>query len=71
MLKIIALLNHSQEGDIFWQGENVAHNPENYFGDLLYLGHKGAINLQMNAVQNLDWYQSIQGKLQAISAQQY
>lgn len=71
LLKIIALLNHSQKGEVFWQGENVAHYPEKYFENLLYLGHKGAINLQMNAVQNLTWYQNIQGQGDVSSTQQY
>jgi len=71
LLKIIALLNHPQQGEIFWQGESVYKFPESYVDELLYLGHKGGINLQLTAVQNLNWYLAIQGKADSACNEQY
>lgn len=59
LFKIIALLNRPLDGDIIWENKSVLEESQHYFDNLLYVGHKNAINLQLTAVQNLLWYASI------------
>lgn len=41
------------EGDIMWRGKNVRELDENYYAELLYLGHLNAIKDELNALENL------------------
>lgn len=41
------------EGDIIWRGKNVRELDENYYAELLYLGHLNAIKDELNALENL------------------
>lgn len=40
-------------GEIRWRGENVEELDEDYFAELLYLGHHNAIKDELNALENL------------------
>lgn len=40
-------------GEIRWRGENVEELGEDYFAELLYLGHHNAIKDELNALENL------------------
>jgi heme exporter protein A len=41
------------EGIISWRGENVRDLDEDYYAELLYLGHLNAIKDELNALENL------------------
>lgn len=41
------------EGEIIWRGKNVREQDENYYAELLYLGHLNAIKDELNALENL------------------
>ncbi len=41
------------EGEIFWNGSSTKELEEEYFADLLYLGHLNAIKDDLNGVENL------------------
>lgn len=40
-------------GEIRWQGGNIRHLDEEYYGDIVYLGHLNAIKDELNALENL------------------
>ncbi|MBI5918653.1 MAG: cytochrome c biogenesis heme-transporting ATPase CcmA [Nitrosomonadales bacterium] len=40
-------------GEIRWRGENVEELDEDYYAELLYLGHHNAIKDELNALENL------------------
>ncbi len=40
-------------GEICWRGENVEELDEDYFAELLYLGHHNAIKDELNSLENL------------------
>ena len=41
------------EGDIIWRGESTRELGENYYAELLYLGHLNAIKDELSALENL------------------
>jgi len=41
------------EGDIVWRGENIRELDEDYYAELLYLGHLNAIKDELSALENL------------------
>jgi heme exporter protein A len=41
------------EGDIAWRGESIRELDEDYYAELLYLGHLNAIKDELNALENL------------------
>jgi len=40
-------------GDIRWQGQDIRELDEEYFADIIYLGHLNAIKDELNALENL------------------
>jgi len=41
------------EGDIIWRGESIRELDEDYYAELLYLGHLNAIKDELSALENL------------------
>ncbi|MBK9160345.1 MAG: cytochrome c biogenesis heme-transporting ATPase CcmA [Nitrosomonadales bacterium] len=41
------------EGDIVWDGENIRELDEDYYAQMLYLGHLNAIKDELSALENL------------------
>jgi heme exporter protein A len=41
------------EGDIIWRGENIRELDEEYYAEMLYLGHLNAIKDELSALENL------------------
>jgi len=41
------------EGDIVWRGENIRDLDEEFYAEMLYLGHLNAIKDELNALENL------------------
>ncbi|MGA7749733.1 MAG: cytochrome c biogenesis heme-transporting ATPase CcmA [Gallionella sp.] len=41
------------EGDIVWNGENIRELDEDYYAEMLYLGHLNAIKDELSALENL------------------
>jgi heme exporter protein A len=40
-------------GEILWQGQNVRDMDEDYYADVIYLGHLNAIKDELSALENL------------------
>jgi heme exporter protein A len=41
------------EGDIAWRGESIRELDEDYYAEMLYLGHLNAIKDELSALENL------------------
>jgi heme exporter protein A len=41
------------EGDIVWRGENIRELDEEYYAEMMYLGHLNAIKDELSALENL------------------
>lgn len=55
LLRILCGLNDGYEGEIFWYGEPVEENAEEYNGALAYIGHRVGVNKVLTPVENLRW----------------
>jgi heme exporter protein A len=53
LLRTICGLMMPVEGQVLWQGKNIRTVREDYFKDLIYLGHLGAIKGELTAYENL------------------
>ncbi len=53
LLRIVCGLLHKEAGEIRWNGQLVSEVDDEYRGDLLYLGHAGAIKEDLTALENL------------------
>ena len=53
LLRTICGLMVPADGQVLWQGKNIRSIREDYFKDLIYLGHLGAIKGELNAYENL------------------
>jgi heme exporter protein A len=61
LLRVLCGLNHDYSGDIFWQGEPVRRQVENFRAGVFYLGHSPAINKTLTPLQNLRWFCAVSG----------
>jgi len=41
------------EGDIIWRGESIRELDEEYYAEMMYLGHLNAIKDELSALENL------------------
>lgn len=57
LLRIIAGLGLSESGDVCWLGESVMKAREEFYGQLLFLGHSAGVKREMTAFENLAFYQ--------------
>ena len=53
LLRIVAGLSAAASGEIRWRNETINELAEDYFRDLLYLGHAAAIKDELTALENL------------------
>ncbi|MCP3698413.1 MAG: cytochrome c biogenesis heme-transporting ATPase CcmA [Aliivibrio sp.] len=59
LLRIIAGLGYADEGEIYWKGESIKKNREEFHTDLLFLGHHTGVKRELTAFENLTFYQSM------------
>ncbi|HEX5337275.1 MAG TPA: cytochrome c biogenesis heme-transporting ATPase CcmA [Gallionella sp.] len=50
------------EGTIFWRGEDVRELEEEYYAEMMYLGHLNAIKDELSALENLRISAGLSGK---------
>lgn len=53
LLKVLAGLSRPETGDIFWQGQTLTADKNEYLDQLLYIGHLNAIKEDLSAYENL------------------
>jgi heme exporter protein A len=54
LLRIVAGLSTAASGEIRWNNETIGELAEDYFRDLLYLGHAAAIKDELTTLENLN-----------------
>jgi heme exporter protein A len=72
LLRTLCGFIQPDEGEILWRGKNVRDLGEEYYAELLYLGHLNAIKDELNALENLQMSSGMAGYTvtdqQAVSA---
>ncbi|MDR0780376.1 MAG: cytochrome c biogenesis heme-transporting ATPase CcmA [Pseudomonadales bacterium] len=61
LLRVLCGLNHDYSGGIFWQGDTITRQAENFRAGVFYLGHSPAINKALTPLQNLRWFCAVSG----------
>ena len=59
LLRIVAGLAQSLEGEVRWDYEAISKQREQYHQNLLYLGHLSGVKPELTAWENLQFYQRI------------
>lgn len=59
LLRIVTGLGDRDDGEIFWNNENIESNRDSYHQDLLFLGHQTGVKRELTAYENLRFYLSI------------
>ncbi|WP_293731052.1 cytochrome c biogenesis heme-transporting ATPase CcmA [uncultured Actinobacillus sp.] len=59
LLRILAGLAWPLAGKVRWNLEEIRTNRENYYADLLYLGHQSGVKPELTAWENLSFYQQV------------
>lgn len=59
LLRILVGLSQPLMGKIYWNREPIIQCREEYYYDLLYLGHQAGVKPELTAWENLKFYQSI------------
>ena len=60
LLRIICGINDGYEGDIAWGGDPIRSVREEFFADLLYIGHRVGVNKVLTPLENLRWSCALQ-----------
>lgn len=61
LLRIIAGFSVPDEGEILFQGQSITKYYEEYAQELLFIGHKTGVNVQLSAIENARFWLSING----------
>lgn len=57
LLRILAGLSRAEQGEVVWQQQPIQQQRENYYSNLLYLGHQPGIKALLTPYENLSfWY---------------
>ncbi|MDA0148016.1 cytochrome c biogenesis heme-transporting ATPase CcmA [Vibrio sp. LaRot3] len=62
LLRIVAGLGDRDEGEVYWNGETIESNRDDYHQDLLFLGHQTGVKRELTAYENVRFYLSIHSK---------
>jgi heme exporter protein A len=62
LLRIVTGLGDRDDGDIFWNQENIESNRDAFHQDLLFLGHQTGVKRELTAYENLRFYLSIHSR---------
>lgn len=62
LLRIVTGLGDRDNGEIFWNGENIESNRDAFHEDLLFLGHSTGVKRDLTAYENLRFYLSVHSK---------
>ncbi|RTR36595.1 cytochrome c biogenesis heme-transporting ATPase CcmA [Shewanella canadensis] len=61
LLRILAGLSRPYAGEVYYQGEDITRNRDEYNDDLLYLGHLAGVKTELTAEENLNFNLRISG----------
>jgi len=62
LLRIVTGLGDRDNGEIFWNAENIESNRDAYHEDLLFLGHSTGVKRELTAYENLRFYLNVHSK---------
>lgn len=62
LLRIVTGLGDRDNGEIFWNGENIESSRDAFHEDLLFLGHSTGVKRDLTAYENLRFYLSVHSK---------
>lgn len=63
LLRILCGLNDGYQGSIFWQGVEVTEQAEQFYADLLYIGHRVGVSKVLTPLENLRWSSTLQQRV--------
>ena len=53
LLRIICGLRLAEAGQVLWQGESIASNREDYYANMVYIGHLPCIKGDLTVMENI------------------
>ncbi|EPE37698.1 cytochrome c biogenesis ATP-binding export protein [Candidatus Photodesmus katoptron] len=59
LLRIIVGLSSCEDGEVYWNSNNIKDNRNLFYKDLLFIGHKSGIKQELTVFENLSFYQNI------------
>jgi heme exporter protein A len=62
LLKILSGQLTDYHGELIWNGEAMRQVREHFLANLLYLGHSPGVKTGLSALENLAWYQALDGQ---------
>ncbi len=66
LLRILAGFTIPESGNLYWFNENINQVKEEFLAELLFIGHKTGVNTQLNAIENIQYWQDIQGYVKSV-----
>ncbi|MGO1295822.1 MAG: cytochrome c biogenesis heme-transporting ATPase CcmA [Vibrio sp.] len=61
LLRTIAGLNPADNGQVLWHGQPLSQCRDTYYRDMIFLGHVIGLKRELSAIENLTFYQTLQG----------
>lgn len=62
LLKILSGQLGDFQGELYWNGQKMRDAREHFLANLLYLGHAPGVKTGLTALENLAWYQALDGQ---------
>lgn len=62
LLKILSGQLSDYHGELYWNGQPMREVREHFLTNLLYLGHAPGVKTGLTALENLSWYQALDGQ---------
>lgn len=56
LLRTLAGLFHADSGEVLWSGQTLKQTSDDYYRDVLYIGHAAGIKLDLTPLENLQIY---------------
>jgi len=60
LLRVLVGLSTPTAGAVFWQGKTISAERDSFHQQLLYIGHKTGIKPELTALENLQFFQTMQ-----------
>ncbi len=61
LLRIMAGLAQPLEGEVLWQGRKIHHPESSYLENLLFIGHRAGIKMELSPIENLCMAKALHG----------
>jgi heme exporter protein A len=68
LLKVIAGISKSKQGEILWSGNNIENFRDDFNGDSQFLGHKNFLKSELTVAENLKFYAKLSDTEAALSS---